>query len=455
MLVAHPQLELSRASRSLMASASALGPRVVVRDLYALYPDYLIDVAAEQAALGPATLVVWLHPVHWYGMPPLMKLWLDDVLSFGWAYGPDGDGAARQGPVAGGEHRRRRGVVPARQLQPLLLRRLPAALRADRGAVRDALPAADADARRAPRRAATRSTTTPRSSPSGWRATRSGTRSPRSTNARAASSRSPRARPCRRRPNTGRRSRPLRPGGAHGNRLMEHSSWLIDSLIYLGAAVLAVPLARYLGLGSIIGYLGAGIAIGPWGLRFVTNPQDMLHFSEFGVVLMLFLVGLELEPRRLWALRKPIFGWGSVQLFGSAALMVAAALALGIDWPARGRRRARPRAVVDRDRPVGLVRAQPDGDIVGPERAERGLAAGRGGDPDPRPAAVAGGGRAGQRGRGRRRLARRGQGGRRDRRHRARRAPACCARRCAGSRAAARPRSSPPPRCCWWSRPRR
>ena len=62
-------------------------------------------------------------------------------------------------------------------------------------------------------------------------------------------------------------------------------------------------------------WLAAGILIGPWGLGLVTNPQDMLHFSEFGVVLMLFLVGLELEPRRLWSLRKPIFGWGSVQLF--------------------------------------------------------------------------------------------------------------------------------------------
>ena len=114
--------------------------------------------------------------------------------------------------------------------------------------------------------------------------------------------------------------------------MMEHSSWLIDTLIYLGAAVVAVPIAKYLGLGSIIGYLGAGILIGPWGLKFVTEPSDMLHFAEFGVVLMLFLVGLELEPKRLWALRKPIFGWGSVQLFGSAVLMVAAALALGVDW---------------------------------------------------------------------------------------------------------------------------
>ena len=90
-LCAHPQLELSRANRQLMDAAIGVGPRVAVRDLYALYPDFLIDIAAEQAALASAALVVWLHPVHWYGMPPLMKLWLDDVLAFGWAYGPDGE----------------------------------------------------------------------------------------------------------------------------------------------------------------------------------------------------------------------------------------------------------------------------------------------------------------------------------------------------------------------------
>lgn len=113
---------------------------------------------------------------------------------------------------------------------------------------------------------------------------------------------------------------------------MEHGSWLTGTLVYLAAAVIAVPIAKFLGLGSIIGYLAAGILIGPWGLKFVTNPQDMLHFSEFGVVLMLFLVGLELEPKRLWQLRKPIFGWGSVQLFGSAALMFGVGAACGIDW---------------------------------------------------------------------------------------------------------------------------
>ena len=109
-------------------------------------------------------------------------------------------------------------------------------------------------------------------------------------------------------------------------------SWLINSFIYLSAAVIAVPLAKKLGLGSIIGYLAAGIAIGPWGLKLVTNVQDILHFAEFGVVLMLFLVGLELEPQRLWNLRRPIFGWGSAQLMGCAAVLTGVAMAFGVSW---------------------------------------------------------------------------------------------------------------------------
>lgn len=109
-------------------------------------------------------------------------------------------------------------------------------------------------------------------------------------------------------------------------------AWLTNSLIYLSAAVLAVPLAKKLGLGSIIGYLAAGMAIGPWGLGLVTNVQDILHFAEFGVVLMLFLVGLELEPERLWALRRPIFGWGSAQVLACAALITGAAMLFGVRW---------------------------------------------------------------------------------------------------------------------------
>jgi glutathione-regulated potassium-efflux system ancillary protein KefC len=115
--------------------------------------------------------------------------------------------------------------------------------------------------------------------------------------------------------------------------MIEHApAWLTNSLIYLSAAVIAVPLSRALGLGSIIGYLAAGIAIGPWGLGLVKNVEDILHFAEFGVVLMLFLVGLELEPRRLWSLRRPIFGWGSAQVLACAALLCAAAMLAGLPW---------------------------------------------------------------------------------------------------------------------------
>lgn len=90
-LLAHPHLEHSRITRRLAgALAAAALPGVVVTDLYARYPDYYIDVQAEQAALRVATNVVWLHPIHWYSMPPLMKLWLDEVFTFGWAYGPGG-----------------------------------------------------------------------------------------------------------------------------------------------------------------------------------------------------------------------------------------------------------------------------------------------------------------------------------------------------------------------------
>lgn len=94
-IVAHPSMEQSRVNRRLLhamhsLAATPAGDKLAVRDLYRLYPDYHIDVAAEQAALARARLVVWQHPIHWYGMPPLMKLWVDEVLAFGWAYGPEG-----------------------------------------------------------------------------------------------------------------------------------------------------------------------------------------------------------------------------------------------------------------------------------------------------------------------------------------------------------------------------
>jgi glutathione-regulated potassium-efflux system ancillary protein KefC len=112
---------------------------------------------------------------------------------------------------------------------------------------------------------------------------------------------------------------------------MEHSL-LLNALVYLLAAVVAVPLAKRLGLGAVLGYLLAGVAIGPWGLRLIIEVEDILHFSEFGVVLLLFIIGLELEPKRLWALRRPIFGWGGLQVGGVAAAIAGAAMLIGVDW---------------------------------------------------------------------------------------------------------------------------
>ena len=85
-LAAHPHWRESRVNRLLRDTAQGIA-RVQVCDLYGKYPDYSIDVAAEQARLQAASLVVMLHPIHWYSMPPLMKLWLDEVLTYGWAYG--------------------------------------------------------------------------------------------------------------------------------------------------------------------------------------------------------------------------------------------------------------------------------------------------------------------------------------------------------------------------------
>ncbi|ENK9220275.1 NAD-binding protein [Escherichia coli] len=92
------------------------------------------------------------------------------------------------------------------------------------------------------------------------------------------------------------------------------SHTLIQALIYLGSAALIVPIAVRLGLGSVLGYLIAGCIIGPWGLRLVTDAESILHFAEIGVVLMLFIIGLELDPQRLWKLRAAVFGGGALQM---------------------------------------------------------------------------------------------------------------------------------------------
>jgi len=113
---------------------------------------------------------------------------------------------------------------------------------------------------------------------------------------------------------------------------MDNHDLLANTLIYLGAAVVAVPFAKRLGLGSVLGYLIAGITIGPWGLALIANSRDILHFAEFGVVLLLFLIGLELNPKRLWEMRRPIFGIGSIQVVATSLVIFAVCILLGLPW---------------------------------------------------------------------------------------------------------------------------
>ena len=115
---------------------------------------------------------------------------------------------------------------------------------------------------------------------------------------------------------------------------MSDHGLLFDTMVYLASAVLFVPLAARFKLGSVLGYLIAGCVIGPYCLRLVRDVESILHFAEFGVVLMLFLIGLELDPKRLWGLRGPVFGGGALQLGVCGGLLALGAWALGLPWQA-------------------------------------------------------------------------------------------------------------------------
>ncbi|MEM6895756.1 MAG: cation:proton antiporter, partial [Pseudomonadota bacterium] len=109
------------------------------------------------------------------------------------------------------------------------------------------------------------------------------------------------------------------------------SDFLLQASLFLGAGLVAVPLAMRFGLGSVLGYLLAGLFIGP-ALGLVGDITDVQHFAEFGVVMMLFIIGLELDPKALWAMRNRLVGLGGLQIAVSAGLIAAAALALGFEW---------------------------------------------------------------------------------------------------------------------------
>ena len=106
---------------------------------------------------------------------------------------------------------------------------------------------------------------------------------------------------------------------------------LQESIVYLLAAIISVPISKRLGFGSVLGYLAAGIIIGPFGLAFVSDAEHILHFAELGVVFLLFIIGLELKPSRLWVLRKMVFGLGTAQVLVSAAVIALLGSAYGLD----------------------------------------------------------------------------------------------------------------------------
>jgi CPA2 family monovalent cation:H+ antiporter-2 len=111
--------------------------------------------------------------------------------------------------------------------------------------------------------------------------------------------------------------------------------FLLQAVVYLSAAVVCVPIAKRLGMGSVLGYIGAGMLIGPFVLGFIGEEgADIMHIAEFGVVVMLFLIGLELEPARFWNMRRMVFGVGLAQMAGTSLTFLLAGILLGLTWQA-------------------------------------------------------------------------------------------------------------------------
>ena len=110
------------------------------------------------------------------------------------------------------------------------------------------------------------------------------------------------------------------------------STQLVPVVMLLGAAVVAVPLFKRIGLGSVLGYLAAGLAVGPFGLGWFSDPQTIIHTAELGVVMFLFIIGLEMQPSHLWALRRAIFGLGSLQVLVCGAMLTLVGVAFGFSW---------------------------------------------------------------------------------------------------------------------------
>ena len=107
---------------------------------------------------------------------------------------------------------------------------------------------------------------------------------------------------------------------------MTETQYLVDILVLLAAAVIAVPIFQRLGLGSVLGYLAAGVIVGPWGFGFIDQIEEIRHIAEFGVIFLLFIIGIELKPARLWAMRRMVFGLGTAQVMVTGLVIAGVAL---------------------------------------------------------------------------------------------------------------------------------
>ena len=153
-------------------------------------------------------------------------------------------------------------------------------------------------------------------------------------------------------------------GEAH--EAVAHGFDLVPVVALLGAAVVAVPIFKRAGLGPVLGYLAAGLAIGPWGIGLFRDAQAILHVAELGVVLFLFVIGLEMQPSRLWGMRREIFGLGLAQVGVCMLLLWTVGLTLGYPLAAVADRRHRLRADLDRDRHADARGPRHDVPAAGP-----------------------------------------------------------------------------------------
>ena len=267
---------------------------VTIQDLYERYPDFNVDVEQEKELLAAHQIIIWHHPFYMYGAPALLKQWIDLVLEFGWAHGRGGDalkdkiifnaltsGGTREVYAAGAYNRFtiREFLAPFDQTATLCkMIYLPPFVVQGTHLLTEAQLALHAALYRTLLERLSRGDVQRRGDPAI------------------------------------RLSQRLAQSGPGGGGTM-NQTFLQDALIYLAAAIVFVPIAKRLGMGSVLGYLLGGITIGPFALGFVGGEgKEIIHFAEFGVVMMLFLIGLELEPANFWRMRRLILGSGAVQV---------------------------------------------------------------------------------------------------------------------------------------------